>query len=97
VWTPAGVIADLGAPRPVESVVFEVSDAPWVDTPAVEVSSDGVSWTPVVSQASLADTTLSLLRDPRHGRGEVTFPRVIARFVRVSLAVPARSGLLRVR
>ena len=97
VWTAAGVIADLGAPRPVESVVFEVSDAPWVDAPAVEVSSDGVGWTPVVSHASLADATLSLLSDPRHGRGEVTFPRVTARFVRLSLAVPARSGLLRVR
>ena len=97
VWTTTGVIADLGAPRPVESVVFEVSDAPWVDAPAVEVSSDGVSWTPVAARASLADATLSLLRDPRHGIGEVTFPRVTARFVRVPLAVPARPGLLRVR
>jgi hypothetical protein len=97
VWTPAGVIADLGAPRPVTSVVFEVSDAPWVDAPAVSVSSDGTSWTPVAARASLADATLSLLRDPRHGAGEVTFPRVTARFVRVSLAVPARPGLLRAR
>jgi hypothetical protein len=97
VWTEAGVIADLGAPRPVESVVFEVSDAPWVDAPAVEVSTDGVSWTPVAARASLADATLSLLRDPRHGLGEVTFPRVTARLVRVPLAVPARPGLLRAR
>jgi hypothetical protein len=96
-WTTTGVIADLGAPRAVESVVFEVSDAPWVDTPVVDVSTDGVSWTPVVAQASLADATLSLLRDPRHGVGELTFPRVTARFVRVPLAMPARTGLLRVR
>jgi hypothetical protein len=40
---------------------------------------------------------LSLLRDPRHGMGEVTFPRVTTRFVRVPLAVPVRPGLLRVR
>jgi hypothetical protein len=97
VWTSAGVIADLGAPRLVESVVFEVSDAPWVEAPTVEVSSDGLSWAPVVARASLADATLSLLRDPRHGAGEVTFPRVTARFVRLTLAVPARPGLLRVR
>jgi hypothetical protein len=97
VWTSAGVIADLGAARPVEAVVFEVSDAPWVDAPAVEVSSDGLAWTPVAARASLADATLSLLRDPRHGVGEVTFTRVTARFVRLPLAVPARSGRLWVR
>lgn len=96
-WTTASVLADLGTPRPVESVVFEVSDAPWMDSPAVAVSSDGVSWTPVAARASLADATMSLLRDPRHGVGEVTFPRVTARFVRIPLGVPARAGLLRVR
>ena len=96
-WTTAFVVADLGAPRPVESVVFEVSDASWTDSPAVAVSSDGRSWTPVATRASLADATLSLLRDPRHGAGEITFPRVTARFVRLPLAVPARPGLLRVR
>jgi hypothetical protein len=96
-WLTTAVVADLGAPRPVESVAFEVSDAPWVDAPAVAVSSDGVNWTPVAARASLADATLSLLRDPRHGGGEVTFPRVTARFVRLPLAVPARPGLLRVR
>jgi hypothetical protein len=97
VWTAMGVIADLGSPRPVESVVFEVSDAAWVDAPAVEVSSDGASWTPVTARASLADATLALLRDPQHGDGEVTFPRAIARFVRIPLAVPARPGLFWVR
>ena len=97
VWTATGVIADLGTPRPVESVVFEVSDAPWVDGPAVEVSNDGASWAPVTARASLADATLALLRDPQHGDGEVTFPRVTARFVRVPLAVPARPGVFWVR
>jgi hypothetical protein len=51
----------------------------------------------VTARASLADATLALLRDPQHGDGEVTFPRVTARFVRVALAVPVRSGLLRAR
>ena len=96
-WTATHVVADLGVARSVESVVFEVSDAPWVDAPSVDVSTDGVIWTPVAARASLADATLSLLRDPRHGVGEVTFPRVTARLVRVPLAVPARPGLLRVR
>jgi hypothetical protein len=96
-WTASGVVVDLGTPRPVEAVAFEVSDAPWIDAPAVEVSSDFASWTRVAARASLADATLSLLRDPRHGMGEVTFPSVTARFVRVPLAVPAQPGLLRVR
>ena len=73
VWSPAGVVADLGAPRLVESVVFEMSDAPWVDAPAVEVSTDGVSWTPVTARASLADATLSTPARPaaRLRRGDV--------------------------
>jgi hypothetical protein len=61
------------------------------------VSTDGETWTPVAARASLADATLSLLRDPRHGRGEVTFGRVSTRFVRLPRAVPARPGLLTVR
>ena len=52
---------------------------------------------PVAARASLADATLALLRDPRHGRGEVTFGPVTARFVRLPLAVPARPGVLSVR
>jgi hypothetical protein len=56
-----------------------------------------VSWTPVAARASLADATLALLRDPQHGQGEVTFPRLLARFVRLPPDVPARAGLLRVR
>jgi hypothetical protein len=96
-WTANGVIADLGTPRPVESVAFEISDAPWVDAPATEVSDDGARWTPVAARASLADATLALLRDPKHARGEVTFPRVAARLVRLPVEVPMRAGLLRVR
>ena len=41
--------------------------------------------------ASLADATLSLYRDPRHARGEIRFPPVRARLLRVDSA-PARSG-----
>ncbi len=96
-WASRGAVADLGEPRPVESVVFEVSEAPWVDAPAVQVSSDGVTWTRVESRARLADATLALLRDPRDGVGEVSFPVVAARFVRLGPELPARPGLLRVR
>jgi hypothetical protein len=96
-WTARGVIVDLGSARPVESVVFEVSEEPWVEAPAVAVSSDGETWTAVAAGASLADATLALMRDPRHGRGEVRFARVTARFVRLPLGVPARPGLLFVR
>ena len=96
-WTARGVVVDLGTPRLVESVVFEVSDEPWVDAPTVSVSGDGEGWTPVAARASLADATLALLRDPRHGRGEVTFAPVTARFVRLPRAVPARPGGLSVR
>ena len=96
-WTASGVIVDLGAAREVESVVFEVSDEPWVDAPVVAVSNDGEAWMPVTARASLADATLALLRDPRHGHGEVTFDLVTARFVRLPRAVPARQGLLSVR
>ena len=97
VWSDRFVTADLGSPRPAESVVFEVSDAPWVDAPPVEVSIDGLTWTPVAARASLGDATLALLRDPRHGEGEVTFARVIARFVRFATSLPARPGVLQVR
>jgi hypothetical protein len=97
VWSAAGVTVDLGEPRPVESVVFEISDAAWVTEPAVEISADGTTWTRVPAHASLADATLALLRDPQHGLGEVTLPRVTARFVRLPPDVPVRAGLLLVR
>jgi hypothetical protein len=97
VWTARGVIVDLGEARPVQAVSFELSDAPWVETPAVEVSTDGAAWIRVPARASLADATLALLRDPRHAVGEVTFPTVATRFVRLPPETPARAGVLGVR
>ncbi|HEV7503263.1 MAG TPA: 6-pyruvoyl-tetrahydropterin synthase-related protein, partial [Vicinamibacteria bacterium] len=96
-WGDQGLLADLGVSRPIEAVRFEISDAPWVAAPAVRVSADGATWTTVAARASLADATLALLRDPQHARGEVTFARVSARFVRLPLDLPARAGVLEVR
>jgi hypothetical protein len=95
-WTAMGPIVDMGTARPAQSVVFELSDEPWVEAPMVVVSTDGETWTAVAAHASLADATLALLADPRRGRGEVTFERTTARFVRLPRAVPARPGLLSV-
>jgi hypothetical protein len=68
VWTSAGVIADLGrAPRRVRRV-RDVGRALGGGARGRGLD-DGVSWTPVAARASLADATLSLLRDPRHGVG----------------------------
>ena len=96
-WGDEGVVADLGTVRRVESVRFELSDAAWVMAPAVAVSADGARWETVPARASLADATLGLLGDPKHALGEVVFPAVLARRVRLPPDVPARPGLLRVR
>ena len=77
-------------------VVFEPGDAPWVRHPQVLVSSDGSGWEQVPAAASLADATLSLLRDPRHGRGEIRFDERTVRFIRLGSRVPLRSGTLEV-
>jgi hypothetical protein len=95
-WTPAGIVLDLGEETVVGRVVFVLSDAAWIARPRVSVSSDGVRWDEVESEASLADATLSLYRDPRSGRGEIRFtPRTVRR-IRVASALPARPGLLEV-
>jgi hypothetical protein len=75
-------------------VVFETSDAPWLERPLVELSLDGVNWNAVDASASLADATLALTRDPRHGLAEVRFAPRAARFVRLDRRLPARSGAL---
>lgn len=93
-WTRDAVLLDLGAPRRVRRVVFEVGDAPWLERPRVEVSADGVSWTRVAAHASLADATLALTRDPRAGLGEVRFDESVARYVRLDVRIPSRSGAL---
>jgi hypothetical protein len=95
-WTATSLCLTLPAPRVVSRVAFELSDAPWVARPAVEVSRDGLTFEPVEARASLADATLSLYRDPRHGRGEVRFAPREAMFVRLDPALPARPGALEV-
>jgi hypothetical protein len=90
-------VLDLGRPVPVAAVVFEVDDRPWIARPRLEVSADAISWKSVPSSASLADAALGLYRDPRHGRGEVRFAAVEARYLRLEAALPARAGSLGVR
>ena len=95
-WTAEGLVLTLVQPREISRVAFELSDAPWVDRPKVEASIDGVSFEPVEAGASLADATLSLYREPRHGRGEVRFAPRDAMFLRLDPALPARPGALEV-
>src|SRR5262249_13646008 len=96
-WSTEAVVIDLGEPRLVERVVFEVSDADWVARPRVAVSTDGRAWMEVDATASLADATLSLMTDPQHGRGEVRFAPQTARFIRLNARLPARAGTLEFR
>jgi hypothetical protein len=93
-WTSRGAVADLGEARRVSGVVFEVGDGPWPPRPRVEVSLDGSAWEPIEATASLADATLSLYRDPRHGRGAVRFQPLETRFVRIARSLPMREGAL---
>jgi hypothetical protein len=93
-WTPAGIVLELGAERPVSGVVFELDDRPWLAAPTLEVSSDGRSWRPWPAAASLADAALALYADPRRGRGALRFPEVSARYLRLDPALPARHGAL---
>jgi len=94
VWSSEGITLDLGAPRSVGRIAFELSDADWIARPRVAVSTDRETWTEVEATASLADATLSLMRDPRHGRGEVRFALQNARYVRLDPRLPARPGAL---
>ena len=55
-----------------------------------------VEWEPVDAQASLADATLSLYRDPRHARGEVRFALREVRLFRLDPGLPARRGTLEI-
>jgi hypothetical protein len=91
-WTPAGLVLAFEEPRTIGRVAFELSDAPWVEHPTVEASANGIEWEAIEATASLADATLSLYRDPRHGRGEVRFAARGARFLRLDLRLPARPG-----
>jgi hypothetical protein len=95
-WTPSGAFLDLGGARRVEGIVFELSDAPWVAAPRIEASLDGVAWERLAAEASLADATLSLYRDPRSARGEVRFSPREVRYLRLDPRLPARRGVLEV-
>ena len=96
-WSRDGALMDLGVSRLVSGIVFEASDADWAEHPQVLASADGRSWEVVEdARAALSDATLSLLQDPRHGRGEIGFAPRRARFLRVPPSVPARRGLLEV-
>jgi hypothetical protein len=92
-----GLTIVLPEPRRIGRVAFVMSDAEWVTSPRVEVSADGFAWEPVATiHASLADATLSLYRDPTHGRGEVRFAPRTARFLRLDPRLPVRPGALEV-
>jgi hypothetical protein len=95
-FTADAIVAVLPEARPIGWVLFEMSDAPWIARPAVEVSQDGVAWVAVEARASLADATLSLYRDPLRGRGAVHFAPRVARYVRLDPGLPARPGVLEV-
>jgi hypothetical protein len=56
-WTEAGALVDLGEPRRVSGVVFELGDGPWRADPCVRCSRDGRVWDDVEAVASLADAT----------------------------------------
>ena len=93
-WTPEGIVIDMGGPGILEGVTFELDESAWIARPRVEVSTDGRSWTAVPAQASLADATLSLMRDPRHGRGAALFAPTAGRYLRLDPRLPARAGPL---
>jgi len=95
-WRSDATVIDLGTSSTIAGVTFEASEAPWIAEPRVEVSADGVSWSPVAATASLADATLSLSRDPPHGRGAVRFPPAVGRYLRLDPRLPARPGALQV-
>jgi hypothetical protein len=63
----------------------------------VAASLDNQTWIEVEATASLADATLSLMKDPRHGQGEVSFASQKARYFRLDPRLPARPGPLQAR
>jgi hypothetical protein len=95
-WTVDGALVDLGAPRRVSGIVFELEGGPWPERPRVQSSPDGRAWDDVAVALSLADATLSLYLDPRHGRAALRFAPREARFLRVGGEVPLRRGALEI-
>jgi hypothetical protein len=93
-WDSTRLTVDVGAPSPIDRVIFEPTESRWVDRPLVELSLDGVTWKREIGSASLADFTFSLTRDPRHALGEVTFRGQMARFIRLDPRLPAEREAL---
>lgn len=91
-WTSGGTIVDLSNEREVGRATFEIGAGDWLERPRLELSGDGVAWREVAAHASLADATLALYSDPRHGRGELRFAPQRARFLRLDPRLPARPG-----
>lgn len=84
-----GVTLDLGRAALARRIVFEPDDRSWIEHPTIFASDDGARWTAVEATADLADATLSLMRDPRHGLADIRFAPTVARYLRFSTAVPA--------
>jgi hypothetical protein len=95
-WAKDGIVVATGTSKAVAGVAFELSEADWIGEPRVQISPDGATWTDIAATASLADATLSLMRDPPHGRGAVRFAPVSGRFIRLDPRLPARPGTLEV-
>jgi hypothetical protein len=93
-WTDRGTLLDLGTRSSVTQVSFQLSDAPWIRRPEIRLSLDGVAWTKIHGFASLADASLSLVNDPRSGRGRLRFPPTETRYLWLDSRLPARRGIL---
>jgi hypothetical protein len=96
-WSPEGITIDLGEARSIDRLAFELSEGDWRARPRLAVSVDTRTWTEVDATASLADATLSLMKDPRHGQGEVRFTPQMTRYLRLDRRLPARPGVLQAR
>jgi len=93
-WDAAWATLDLGAVRRVSGLVFALGDGPWPESPRIAVSRDGKEWEEIEAQASLADATVSLYRDPRLARGAARFAPCETRFLRIDRTLPMRPGAL---
>lgn len=91
-WSGDGFVIDLGEPRRVERIRFEIGDAVPGPPPRVFLSDDGVEFRAVAARLDIAAAILALAESPRRAFGELRLlaPQA-ARFARVE-AVPVREG-----